>query len=89
MLVFHGVGTDWQYRIAFCSECDRIIIEIRERNGVDRWNRIFPLGSSRGPTPTDVPKPIAKSYEEACLVPPLSPKASAALSRRCLQTRHQ
>jgi hypothetical protein len=32
-----------------------------------------------------VPDAIAKDYAEACLVLPDSPKASAALSRRCLQ----
>jgi Domain of unknown function (DUF4145) len=33
----------------------------------------------------DVPNDIAKDYREACLVLADSPKASAALSRRCLQ----
>jgi hypothetical protein len=32
-----------------------------------------------------VPANIAQDYTEACLVLPVSPKASAALSRRCLQ----
>jgi hypothetical protein len=35
--------------------------------------------------PPEVPKPIATDYAEACRVLPLSAKASAALSRRCLQ----
>jgi hypothetical protein len=35
--------------------------------------------------PTDVPAPIAQDYIEACSVLPVSAKASAALSRRCLQ----
>jgi hypothetical protein len=35
--------------------------------------------------PTEVPKAIAADYVEACLVLPLSAKASAALARRCLQ----
>jgi hypothetical protein len=33
----------------------------------------------------DVPPSIAQDYREACLVLAHSPKASAALSRRCLQ----
>ena len=36
--------------------------------------------------PPEVPKAIATDYVEACLVLPFSAKASAALSRRCLQT---
>jgi hypothetical protein len=35
--------------------------------------------------PDYVPKPIRDDYAEACLIRDLSPKASAALSRRCLQ----
>jgi hypothetical protein len=40
----------------------------------------------RDPVPQEVPKDIAGNYTEAALVIPFSPKASAALSRRCLQT---
>ena len=46
---------------------------------------IFPLNSSRPKAPTEVEEPFASDYNEACLVLPYSPKASAALSRRCLQ----
>lgn len=35
--------------------------------------------------PSYIPVPIIKDYEEACLIKDLSPKASATLSRRCLQ----
>lgn len=35
--------------------------------------------------PSFVPKPILDNYTEACLIENLSPKASATLSRRCLQ----
>lgn len=35
--------------------------------------------------PPYVPEPIRKDYEEACAILKLSPKASATLSRRCLQ----
>jgi hypothetical protein len=47
---------------------------------------IYPLVSGRSPVPSEVPDNIAKDYNEACLVLPFSPKASAALARRCLQT---
>jgi len=45
----------------------------------------FPKGKFRKFTPAEVPKNIKKDYEEACAVLPVSEKASAALSRRCLQ----
>jgi hypothetical protein len=41
--------------------------------------------SSAKPLPAYIPRPIVDDYEEACLVLGDSPKASATLSRRCLQ----
>jgi len=46
---------------------------------------IHPKGSNRPPVSSEVPSTFADDYTEACLVLPDSPKASAALSRRCLQ----
>lgn len=46
---------------------------------------IYPRASSRPPCPAEVPPAIAEDYREACLVLADSPKASASLSRRCLQ----
>jgi hypothetical protein len=46
---------------------------------------VYPKSYSRNPCPTEVPDPIATDYKEACVVISDSPKASAALSRRCLQ----
>lgn len=46
---------------------------------------VRPKASMRPMCPKEVPKPIAEDYNEACLVLADSPKASAALSRRCLQ----
>lgn len=43
-------------------------------------------GTSRSPAPTVVPPALREDYNEACLVLSDSPKASAALSRRCLQS---
>ena len=46
---------------------------------------VHPKGSGRPPVPSEVPTMLADDYSEACLVLPDSAKASAALSRRCLQ----
>lgn len=47
------------------------------------WN-LYPQSSAK-PLPDYIPTAIKADYEEACLILNLSPKASATLSRRCLQ----
>jgi hypothetical protein len=47
--------------------------------------QVWPKGISRAPVPSEGPSEIVEDYKEACLVISESPKASAALSRRCLQ----
>jgi Domain of unknown function (DUF4145) len=47
--------------------------------------QVWPKGAARTPIPPEVPTGIAEDYGESCLVLADSPKASAALSRRCLQ----
>ena len=47
---------------------------------------IRPKGASRPPCPKEIPAHLANDYNKACLVIADSAKASAALSRRCLQT---
>jgi hypothetical protein len=82
-----------------CSACKRFILNLK--NGatpagppgtqmaqlpiVTRAMMIWPKGVSRAPVPSEVPPEIVEDYKEACLVLSDSPKASAALSRRCLQ----
>jgi hypothetical protein len=46
---------------------------------------VYPKAALRPPCPREVPTTLAEDYNEACLVLSDSPKASAALSRRCLQ----
>jgi hypothetical protein len=46
---------------------------------------VYPKAASRKSLSSDVPDHFAKDYKEACLVLSDSAKASAALSRRCLQ----
>ena len=53
--------------------------------GTEREVFIHPRAPSRAPIHESVPPDLASDYREACLVLADSPKASAALSRRCLQ----
>jgi len=46
---------------------------------------IYPLAPERAPAPPEVPLHLAEDFNEAGAVLEASPKASAALSRRCLQ----
>ncbi len=46
---------------------------------------LWPRATGRRPVSDSVPEAIRSDYEEAAMVLPFSPKASAALSRRCLQ----
>jgi hypothetical protein len=50
-----------------------------------KLSMVRPKGSARPPCPPEVPDDIKEDYAEACLVIADSAKASAALSRRCLQ----
>ncbi|MGJ4928164.1 DUF4145 domain-containing protein [Bradyrhizobium sp. HKCCYLS2038] len=87
----------WFYRTAVCPgpDCGKVTVELGGRPasnaggpivaGPIGWWTVFPSGANRGPVPKEVPSEIAQDYVEACNVLPISPKASAALSRRCLQ----
>lgn len=71
-----------------CPACSKAIIQL-EKNIKDlqvheRWT-IYPRSATRPPAPKEVPLPLAEDYNEAAAVMDISPKASAALSRRCLQ----
>ncbi len=79
-----------------CSACGRMNLELKmgaqkyymgSRTGFDAETSylVHPKGSLRPPCPSEVPKKFEEDYSEACLVLSDSPKASAALSRRCLQ----
>jgi hypothetical protein len=81
----------WQYQITVCSNCMGGVIEIAPIEDADgkklleEWRMVYPIVGSRGPVSPEVPADIAGDYREACDALPISPKASAALSRRCLQ----
>jgi hypothetical protein len=88
---FSNVPANWLYRNTICSKCQDAVIEIaphnpKTGNQIIDWRMVYPITGSRGPVHSDVPSDIAKDYIEACNVLPISAKASAALSRRCLQS---
>jgi hypothetical protein len=77
----------WSTQTTLCPACKKLTIEIEEHNGERRLQTfwVYPTNIFRKPTPQEVPTDIKNDYEEACKVLPISEKASAALSRRCLQ----
>lgn len=78
----------WMYRSAYCPGCRDWTVQMAlgaNRQPLTEWRQVYPVGANRGPVPTEVPDKIAQDYIEACNVLPISAKASAALSRRCLQ----
>jgi len=80
-----------------CTACGRLILFLR-RTVWERWTgagdrgiraqkdtMVWPTGGARSRLPKEVPPKHAKEYREAALVLSGSAKASAAISRRCLQ----
>jgi hypothetical protein len=94
-----GVDADrgWILYVRTCPACQRFVMELHNGNplytapgkfsalGGPTRHLVWPRASARPPCPTEVPPAIREDYNEACLVLADSPKASAALSRRCLQ----
>lgn len=82
------------------QECDKLSLSaqlykngfVRNSNGIPSWTTIeiiqkwslLPRSTAK-PIPDYVPFEIRSNYLEACLIKNDSPKASAAMSRRCLQ----
>lgn len=69
-----------------CPNCNQYTIKAK---GIGEMVKdvdvsIRPLSSAKQ-FPEYIPEAIRKDYEEACAIVSLSPKASATLSRRCLQ----
>lgn len=96
----HFLGVDkegaWGIYKMRCPQekCGKFILELHNgepnphHNGfLQKKGKILvkPIAPSRTPVPPEVDISFAKDYAEACLVLAYSPKASAALSRRCLQ----
>ena len=82
---FRGVEAYWHYRTTVCSKCKDVTIEIAPTDGngfLQEWRMVYPTRVSRGQISPEVPAGSAEDYREARDVLPISPKASAALSRR-------
>jgi len=85
----------WKIIIRNCPNCKRDIYTLvnykYKSNGqflgeeIISSNLIRPKVANRPPVPIEVPSKFATDYTEACLVFADSAKASAALSRRCVQ----
>lgn len=81
----------WKVRATGCPECGKISIflglgtQSRDTHWAEEIRMVRPKGVSRDPLSPDVPAVFAEDYLEAVAVFADSPKASAALSRRCLQ----
>jgi len=93
--------SSWSVLVMICPNpnCGKMIIDLASGlPNTDHYgkpmNSLFvirnrhtvkPLSSSRPPVPSEVDEKFAKDYNEASMILNLSSKASAALSRRCLQ----
>ena len=92
--IFRNIGandadaSNWGLSYGLCPACNRIIVFLINNNKYKQecvW-MVYPKGISRSPLPKEVTEPYVSDYKEACLTLQDSPKASAALSRRCLQS---
>lgn len=81
-------GPVWRVHALFCPECSRFVAELRtvSADGSEELSRhlVWPQHAVR-PVPAEVEPRFADNYKEAAATLGISPKASAALSRRCLQ----
>ena len=94
-VIENDIEGQWTCSHAICPECGKLIVYLlsvqlnKQGNPLSLTQKQFlvrPKGASRPPCPVEVDHAgIKEDYEEACLVLSDSPKASAALSRRCLQ----
>lgn len=96
---FQGIqlveDTKWYFRVTLCPSCNKHTVDVAygpltssimlEASRLS-WRTVFPRNVSRGPLPKEIPNHITEDYREASEILTISPKASAALSRRCLQT---
>jgi hypothetical protein len=89
----------WGIASTICAACNRAVLTrgtmyaLKDGRGLEHHEPVpgafttlvYPKGVSRVALPAEIPEEFAADYKEACLVFADSEKASAALSRRCLQ----
>jgi len=81
---------------AVCPECNQSVVSVEtyepdifgseDALELTEARLIWPIASARPTLPASVPEHLRADYQEAAQVLGLSDKASAALSRRCLQS---
>jgi hypothetical protein len=74
-----------KYILGLTEKCDGYTVNGKKFYHGSRNFLCYPRAISRSPLSPDVPEQFASDYREACITLADSPKASAALSRRCLQ----
>jgi hypothetical protein len=93
------IESNWGIVKMLCPACEKMVIVLQHGEpiypaGTKRLVGFNPLRgrqfvrprtAMRPPCPNAVPEFLVEDYKEACLVFADSPKAAAALSRRCLQ----
>lgn len=97
-LVLRNKDTDgfWKLYKQNCPNCGRLILRLEcydetqetptiKKETIKKEFLVYPKGITRTHLSPDVPDEFAQDYKEACSVLNDSSKASAALSRRCLQ----
>lgn len=81
--------SEWKIHVSACPECEEMLIAISgalaDATATTGHRLVWPTSIGRATVPKEVPEHIAQDYREAAAVLSISPKASAALSRRCLQ----
>jgi len=85
----HDKVGGWKVYSGVCPACDQTMIlltaEASEKDPPHLETHESLKELYRQPLPPEVVEPYAKDYDEACFVLTDSPRASAALSRDCLQ----
>ena len=87
----YSIEIAWYWQAAKCPSCwgEIIFVNVYAVDDPDpplAQHLAYPSFSRRKIINDEVPVALKEEYEEACQVLPISPKASAALARRILQT---